>query len=90
LTVHFVLVDVYGILHCDISINNILMFICTTQWVATSDDQQKQKDVIAHKKFQHGLLINFNYSDMLNVGQPGASSGDCTVSVHPIFQSTFV
>ena len=38
LSVHFILVEVYGILHRDISINNILRFICDTAWTTTSHD----------------------------------------------------
>ena len=42
LSVHFILVEVYRILHHDISINNILIYICDTAWTATLHDQQER------------------------------------------------
>ncbi|KAI5980466.1 hypothetical protein EDC04DRAFT_2917974 [Pisolithus marmoratus] len=66
--------NVYNILHHDISINNILMFTCTTRWATASDDQEEWESVIANKKFQHGLLIDFDYADMLNAKKKGVSS----------------
>ena len=81
LSVHFILVDVYGILHRDVSINNILIFICDTAWTATSHDQQEREAIIASKKFRRGLLIDFDYADFLDAGKQGVSSGDRTVGV---------
>ena len=89
LSVHFILVDIYNILHQDISINNILMFICDTPWTATSHDQQEWEHVIANKKFHHGLLIDFDYADMLNAGKQGVSSGDHTISILSNFPICF-
>ncbi|KIK17895.1 hypothetical protein PISMIDRAFT_39784, partial [Pisolithus microcarpus 441] len=77
--VHFVLIDVYNILHRDISINDILMFICTTRWTAASHDQEEQENVIVKKKFRCSLLIDFDYADMLNSGKQGVSSSDRTI-----------
>ena len=79
LSVHFILVEVYGILHRDISINNILVFICDTAWTATLHDRQEREAIIASKKFRRGLLIDFEYADFLNGGKQGVSSGDRTV-----------
>ncbi|KAI5999608.1 hypothetical protein EDD15DRAFT_2160638 [Pisolithus albus] len=79
--VHFVLVDVYNILHRDISINNILMFICATRWAAATHDQEERENVIAEKKFRRGLLIDFDYADVLNAGKQGVSSGDRTGTI---------
>ena len=79
LSVHFILVEVYRILHCDISINNILVFICDTAWTATLHDRQEREAIIVSKKFRQGLLIDFNYADFLNGGKQGVSSGDRTV-----------
>ncbi|KAI6012125.1 hypothetical protein PISMIDRAFT_9469 [Pisolithus microcarpus 441] len=77
-TLHFVLVDIYNILHRDISFNNILLFICATRWATTSHIQQEWENAIVNKKFRCGLLINFDYADILNAGKQGVSSGDCT------------
>ncbi|KAI6019347.1 hypothetical protein PISMIDRAFT_10731 [Pisolithus microcarpus 441] len=76
--VHFVLVDIYNILHCDISFNNILLFICATRWATTSHVQQEWENAIANKKFRCGLLIDFDYANILNAGKQGVSSGDRT------------
>ena len=73
---------VHNILHRDMSINNILVFICDTRWPAISHDQKERENVIANKKFRRGLLIDFDYANMLNAGgEQGVSSGDRTVSV---------
>ena len=72
---------VHNILHHDMSINNILVFICDTRWPAILHDQKERENVIANKKFRRGLLIDFDYANMLNAGEQGVLSGDRTVSV---------
>lgn len=77
--VHYFLVDVYGILHRDISVNNILRYTCGVRWPAASADQQKREDVIEDKKFPRGLLIDYDYADLLNAENQGVSNGHRTV-----------
>ena len=81
LLVHFILVDVHNILHCDMSINNFLIFFCDIGWPATMHDQKERENVIASKKFRRGLHIDFNYADIINAEKQGISSGDHTVGV---------
>lgn len=80
LLVHFTLVDVCCILHRDISLNNILLYVCPKRWPASSDVERKREDTIADKKLRRGLLIDFDYSSMLNTENQGVSSGHRTVS----------
>ena len=72
---------VHNILHHDMSINNILIFICDTRWPAILHDQKERENDITNKKFRRGLLIDFDYANMLNAGEQGVSSSDRTVSV---------
>ncbi|KAG6372402.1 hypothetical protein JVT61DRAFT_7875 [Boletus reticuloceps] len=80
-TLHFILVDVYGILHHDISLNNVLMFICAARWPVAQQNMQEREDVIASKKFQCGLLIDFDYAEIINEVKQGVSSGDRTGTI---------
>ena len=57
LSVHFILVEVYGILHRDISINNILVFICDTAWTATSHDRQERESHHCEQEISTGSSL---------------------------------
>ena len=81
LLVHFILVDVHNILHRDMSINNFLIFFCDIGWPATTHNQKERENVIASKKFRRGLLIDFDYADIINAEKQGILSGDHTVGV---------
>ncbi|KAF9233083.1 hypothetical protein BU15DRAFT_54342 [Melanogaster broomeanus] len=79
--VHFVLVHVYGILHRDISFHNILMYTCNVPQKATSEDEKKREAIIKEHGYRRGLLIDFDYADMVSAGKQGVSSGDHTGTI---------
>ena len=80
-SVHFILVTVYGILHHDISFHNILMYCCNRPHKATSEDEKQREVIIKEHGYRHGLLIDFDYADMVSTRKQGMSSGDRTVSI---------
>ena len=80
-SVHFVLVTVYGILHRDISFHNILMYCCNRPCKATSEDEKQREAIIKEHGYRRGLLIDFDYADMVSARKQGVSSGDRTVSI---------
>ncbi|KAI6023241.1 hypothetical protein BKA83DRAFT_4493380 [Pisolithus microcarpus] len=49
--VHHTLVCIYMILHHDVSINNILMYMCSTPWDASSKEEKEWEKIIQKKKF---------------------------------------
>ncbi|KAG9318971.1 hypothetical protein JVU11DRAFT_1087 [Chiua virens] len=57
------------------------MYVCPTRWPALSDVHRMREDIIADKKFQCGLLIDFDYATMLNSKKQGVSSGDRTGTI---------
>ncbi|KAI6036762.1 hypothetical protein BKA83DRAFT_4120447 [Pisolithus microcarpus] len=64
-SVHHTLMCIYMILHHDVSINNILMYVCLTPWDASLKEEKEWEKIIQKKKFCQGLLINFNYTELL-------------------------
>ena len=80
-SVHFILVTVYGILHCDISFHNILMYCCNRPHKATSEDKKQREAIIKEHRYHRSLLIDFDYTDMVSTRKQGMSSGDHTVSI---------
>ncbi|KAI6026099.1 hypothetical protein BKA83DRAFT_4490630 [Pisolithus microcarpus] len=49
--VHHSLMCIYMILHHDVSINNILMYMCSTPWDASSKEEKEWEKIIQKKKF---------------------------------------
>lgn len=77
--VHELLVTVCRTLHRDISLNNILKYVCIIPWPATTEDEKKRECIIAKRNFHRGLLIDFDYALLLDSERSEVSPGERTV-----------
>ena len=58
---------------------NTLKFVCIVPWHAVTEDEKKRERIIADCCFHHGLLIDFDYSMLLDLGRNEVSPGERTV-----------
>ena len=77
--VHERLVKDCRVLHRDVSLNNTLKFVCIVPWHAVTEDEKKRERIIADRCFHRGLLIDFDYSMLLDLGRNEVSPGERTV-----------
>ena len=69
----------------------MVFFIATTAFITSSYlsatihgklyQKMKKKAIIKEHRYHHSLLNDFNYTDIINMGKQGVSSGDCMVSM---------
>ncbi|KAF9232779.1 hypothetical protein BU15DRAFT_67174 [Melanogaster broomeanus] len=57
------------------------MYTCNVPRKATSEDEKKREAIIKEHGYRCGLLIDFDYADMVSTGKQGVSSGDHTGTV---------
>jgi len=77
--VHECLVNDCCVLHCDVSLNDALKYTCIIPWHAVTEDEKKREHIITDRCFHCGLLINFDYALLLDLGHNEVSPGEQTV-----------
>jgi len=77
--VHEHLANDCRVLHCDISLNNVLKYACIIPWPTATEDEKNREHIIADRCFHRGLLIDFDYALLLDLGRNEVSPGERTV-----------
>ena len=88
--VHEHLANNCHVLHRDISLNNVLKYACIIPWPAATADEKNCEHIITDRCFHCGLLIDFDYALLLDLGCNEVSPGERTVHFFPLILESII